>query len=183
MYLKMKPYYHIRVKNNPQAAILLLVSAVLYLLSLSGCGYTLQGSSSFPFDTVRVGKIVNTTSEPKLQDKLHVALAEEFLRHGIQVTQSSENVLEGRITRFKLRTLSEKREFAAEYEAIIEGDFSFTEESGKIREMKKVSSPFIESFFGADEVSGIVASKEEAAEKALRNLAMVIVSELIYTSP
>ncbi len=156
---------------------------VIGLLVLSGCGYSIHTSSSFPFDSVRIGRIVNVTSEPKLQDKLTIALTEEFLRHGIQVSHSSPNVLTGTITDFRLRILSERGEFATEYEAVINGNFTFTDSEGKTRVLRNISSPFIESFSGekaTGSVAQIVSAKENTAETALRGLSMIIVSELIY---
>jgi len=168
---------------NLASSIVHLVSCIFYLLSLSGCGYSVYQGSSFPFDSVRIGRIVNVTPEPKLQDKLHIALTEEFLRHGIDVTDSSENVLSGTITEFTLRILSERGEFATEYEAVITGNFTFTDREGRIKELKNISSPFIESFSGekaTGKIAQIVGAKENTAETALRGLSMMIVSELIY---
>ncbi len=170
-------------KRKKSAHFPLFASSILYILcftSLSNCGYSLQNSHTLPFESIKIGKIINRTSEPKLQDKLHVALTEEFLRHGVSVIYSSENVLTGEIIYFNLKTLSEKKEFAAEYEVIIRGDFRFKDNTGKIKGIKGVSSPFIESFHSAENISGIIASKEVAEKTALKRLSIMIVSELIH---
>jgi hypothetical protein len=80
-----------------------------------------------------------------------------------------------------LRILSEKADIAAEYEVIIKGDFRLVEPSGNIKEFKNIGSPFIVSFQSSDMLEDVLATKELASEKAIKDMAMEIVAILIYS--
>ncbi|MEO5356090.1 MAG: LPS assembly lipoprotein LptE [Nitrospirae bacterium YQR-1] len=158
-----------------------VITFSLLCLCLSGCGYRVLGGSSLPFTTVKVGKIQNTTSEPKLEDIFYVALAEELLKRGVSVTDFSENTIEGNINYFQLVIVSEKKKYASEYKIDLKGDFVIKGRDGKNREFKGVTSPFYESFYGPDTVNAIVASKETAAAEAVKRLAASLVFEILIS--
>jgi hypothetical protein len=145
-----------------------------------GCGYALHGRASLPFDEIQIGKIENRTLEPKLQDKLYRALTEEFLKQGITVYSGAGYKISGTIHQFELRLLSEKEDIAKEYEVIIRGNFTLVDPSGNAREYKDIGSPFIVSFSGPDRLNELLASKELASERAIRDLAGEIVAALMY---
>ncbi|TAL27618.1 MAG: hypothetical protein EPN94_01210, partial [Nitrospirae bacterium] len=92
------------------------------LFTLTGCGYKFQGKDTLLFDTVKIGRIENKTFEPKLEDKLQKALAEELMKNGITISKDSGYVITGVITKFELKPLTEKDGFAVEYEVIIKGE-------------------------------------------------------------
>jgi outer membrane lipopolysaccharide assembly protein LptE/RlpB len=150
------------------------------LLVLSGCGYSLHTKASLPFDAIRIGKIENKTLEPKLQDGLNRSLTEEFLKQGISVHDNAGYKLEGVIRKFELRVLSEKSEVASEYEVTIKGDFRLVDPAGKIKEFKDIGSPFIVSFIGSGNLNELIANKELASERALKDMAAEIVAIFIY---
>ncbi|OGW38950.1 MAG: hypothetical protein A2Y97_10975 [Nitrospirae bacterium RBG_13_39_12] len=158
----------------------LLLTAYCLLVVFCGCGYTIHGKSSLPFDSIQIGNIENLTVEPKLQDKLHRALTEEFLKQGINVYPESAFKLSGRIYKFELRILSQKYDVATEYEVIIEGDFRIVDSSGNIKDFEKIGSPFIVSFQSSDLLEDVLSSKELASERAVKDMAMQIVSLVIY---
>jgi len=145
-----------------------------------GCGYSIHGRASLPFDSIQIGKIENLTVEPKLQDRLHKALTDEFLKQGIAVYHDADYKLNGTINQFELRILSEKADIATEYEVIIKGDFRLIDPSGNVKEFKNIISPFIVSFSGPGPLDELIASKELASEKAIKDMAMEIVGILIY---
>jgi len=149
-------------------------------LFLFGCGYTLHSKATLPFDSIRIERIENKTLEPKLQDRLYKALTEEFLKHGITVNPNAGYRLSGTINRFELNILSEKKDIAIEYEAIIKGDFRLIGPSGDTKELKNIGSPFIVSFPVSGMLEDVLARKEIASEEALRDMAMEIVGTLIY---
>ena len=91
-----------------RAFLRMLLSATLLLLVFSGCGYRLQGRESLPFEVIAIERIENKTVEPKLEDRLYDALAEELLRKGISVHPDAGYKLSGSINRFDLRLLSEQ---------------------------------------------------------------------------
>jgi hypothetical protein len=159
---------------------LFALCSMLCALCLAGCGYTIHGRASLPFDSIQIGKIENITVEPKLQDRLHKALTEEFLRQGIAVYPGAGYKLIGTINQFELRILSEKADIATEYEVLIKGDFKLTDPSGNIKEFKNIGSPFIVSFSGPGPLDELIASKELASERAIIDMAMEIVAILIY---
>ena len=150
------------------------------LFTLFGCGYSLHGRASLPFDAIQIGTIENKTVEPKLQDRLYTALTEEFLKQGITVSPDAGYKLSGTIKQFSLLVLSEKGDIATEYEIVMKGDFILVDPSGKQKELKDIGSPFIVSFSGAGPLEGLIASKELASEKAIRDMAMQVVGALTY---
>jgi hypothetical protein len=159
---------------------ILLFTAYCLLFTVYSCGYTIQGKKSLPFDSIQIANIENRTLEPKLQDKLHNALTEEFLKHGVAVRSGAGYKLSGTIHLFELHVLSEKAEMAVEYEVIIKGDFRIIDPSGKIKDFKDIGSPFIVSFQSSGLLENVLTSKELASEKAIKDMAMEIVSILIY---
>jgi len=163
-------------------SFILLFTAYCLLFTVygCGCGYTIHGKKSLPFDSIQISKIENRTLEPKLQDRLHNALTEEFLKQGVAVHPEAGYKLSGTIHLFELHVLSERSDIAAEYEVIIKGDFRLVDPSGNIKEFKNIGSPFIVSFQSSDLLEDVLALKELASEKAIRDMAMEIVSILIY---
>ncbi|MBF0554645.1 MAG: hypothetical protein HQK96_08855 [Nitrospirae bacterium] len=149
------------------------------LLFISGCGYKLMTKAEMPYTSIRIGKILNTTSTPKLQDMLYEALATEFLKRGVTISDSAEYVLEGKIYFYMLTAVAEKKKYAAEYEIAINGSFKLTDKNGVIiKEIKDMSSPFIESFESQDAVNSIIASKEQQNEAAMGDVAAYLVYEM-----
>lgn len=158
----------------------LILCSMLYALCLFGCGYSIQNKASLPFHAIQIGKIQNVTVEPKLQDMLCKALTDEFLKHGVAVNRDAGYKLGGTINHFELLILSEKSDIATEYEVVIKGNFTLTDPSGKIKELKNTGSPFIVSFSGPGHLNNLIASKELASEKAMRDMAMEIVGIILY---
>lgn len=157
----------------------------IFILFLQfSCGYSIYGRERLPFNTISIEKIDNNSYEPKLQDKLYVALTEEFLRQGISVIPNSDYKISGRINHFDLRVLSESSDVAIEYEVLIDADFKLIKPSGEIEDFKKLSSPFIVSFsgMGKKNLEFLIAQKEYVSERALKDIAIEIVSALIYST-
>lgn len=150
-----------------------------YLFLVSGCGYTIQGKATLPFRTISIGRLVNKTFEPRLEDRMQLALVEELTRSGFIIDGSAGYSIEGTIKVFELRTLSAKAGIAEEYEVIIKGDFRLMDPSGKAKILRNRGA-FIVSFQGADSLQGIMVSKEKATERALRELSSEMVASIIY---
>jgi hypothetical protein len=132
------------------------------------------------FQTIQIVKIENKTLEPKLQDSLYRALTEEFLKQGVTVSPDAGYKVSGIIDQFELRVLSEKSDIATEYEVIVKADFKLIEPSGHAKEFKNIVSPFIVSFTSPGPLNDLIASKEIASEKAIRDMAAEIVANFIY---
>jgi outer membrane lipopolysaccharide assembly protein LptE/RlpB len=159
--------------------IILQAAAITFILLLGGCGYSVHRHASLPFGEINIGPIDNATIEPKLQDKLHRALTEEFTKQGILVTPDAELRLTGSITGFDLISLSEKEGVTVEYRVIVDAHFTITDAQGKVREAKHVNSPFIVSFTGSD-LTNLLADRDLAEERAMKDLSQELVGELIF---
>jgi outer membrane lipopolysaccharide assembly protein LptE/RlpB len=161
--------------------VILLFTVYCLLSTVLGCGYSLQNKASLPFTAIHIGKIQNTTVEPKLQDMLFRALTDEFLKHGVTVTREAGYTLDADIHHFELLILSESSDVASEYEITVKANFTLTDSSGKRKEFHNIASPFIVSFPSTGEqLNKLIASKEEASEKAMKDIAMQIVGSLLY---
>lgn len=150
------------------------------LFFLNSCGYSIHRYSELPFKEIKLGLIENKTLEPKLQDKLHKALTEEFLKHGIMIEPDANLKLTGIIHKFSLDGLSEKRGVVIEYKAVINADFMLTDEKGETKHIKNISSPFIVSMSGSSDFGSLIANKDLAETRAMNDVAMEIVGALIY---
>ena len=157
----------------------LLILILVIGLSFWGCGYTIQGKKNLPFQTIAINKLVNKTFEPKLEDRMQTALVNELMIEGFVIDSSSGYKINGAITQFELRTLSEKSGVATEYEVIIRGDFNLMDPSGKTRELRN-HGVFIVSFSSSEQLQTVMALKELAAERALRDLSSAIVASIMY---
>ena len=162
------------------SVFLLLVSIALPVIT--GCGYTVRNKASLPFESIQIGRIENRTVEPKLQDRLYLSLTQEFLKQGISVSPAASYKLSGTIHSFDLRIVSERSDIASEYEVLMKADFRVTDPSGKDKEFKDVSSPFIVSFtVPAGPLEGLIARKEIATDRGIQDIATEIVAALIYS--
>jgi hypothetical protein len=173
LYALCSPLYALR-------SVLYALFSMLLALCLSGCGYTIHGKTSLPFNEIYIERIENKTLEPKLQDRFHRVMAEEFLKQGININSDADYKLSGTIDFFEINVLAE-RNVAVEYEVVMRGDFKLIGPSGYIKEMKGIGSPFIVSFPGSGMLEDVLAAKELASEKALRDMATEIVGILIYS--
>lgn len=151
------------------------------LLIISGCGYRLITKADRPYASIRIGKILNTTSTPKLQDMLYEALAAEFMKRGVTISDSADYSLEGKIYFYQLTAVSAKNTYAAEYEITINCTFKLKDKNDNVtKEIKDISSPFIQSFESQDWVNSIVASQEQQNAAAMQSLAVYLVNELMF---
>jgi hypothetical protein len=167
-----------RAKGRSLSFVSLLIS-VSCLLSLGGCGYTVQGRAQLPFQSVSIGKIVNKTFESKIEDKMQVALADELLKNGFTLEKGAEHRIEGVLRSFELRVVAEKSGVADQYEVVIKGDFKLVDSSGKEKPLRG-SGAFIVSFASTGSIPDVMARKEVATDQALRDLALEIVASMIY---
>ena len=165
---------------NPRTRMMLLLVLLAPILLTAGCGYSVYNRASLPFTEIRIGNLDNMTLEPKLQDKLHQALVEEFAKYGVAVTPGAAPVLSGVIRNFSMVSLSEKNDVTVEYRFIIGVDFTYQDSTGKIREIKDRGLPFIVSFSGAGALQDLLANKTVAEQKAMSDLAKSIIGALIY---
>lgn len=155
--------------------MLLALAAVCLLIS--ACGYAVHTSS--PVESVSIGRIENRTFEPMLEDRLSGALASALLSNGIRIDGASPYTVRGAIDAFELRSLSEKRGVSARYEVIIKGKFFLVGPEGTSRELRN-RGVFIVSFPSEEALERVLAIKEEAAVRALKDLAEEIAASILY---
>jgi len=161
------------------AVRLILCSILASACLLSGCGYSVHRQSELPFTEIQIGTIENKTLEPKLQDKLHKALTEEFMHNGIMVTPGADTKLSAVIRDFEMKILSEKDDITVQYRIFIQADFSVFYKNGKT-EIRKMDTPFIVTLTAANALNKLLATKEPVEEQAMRDVAMRLVGTLIY---
>lgn len=155
--------------------ILLLLFCFLFV----SCGYRFIGSGSLPFDSVTIKPVKNNTYEPKLEERMHMALSNEFINQGMEVKAvSSAAVLETTITTFALGAVAAVDETVKEQEIIMHVDITLIS-NGKITGFNSMVSPIKITFQSTGTVSESVARKEAAADKACREIAKEIVSKII----
>jgi len=152
---------------------------IAFCLLLTGCGYTIQGKANLPFSSITLSKIVNRTFEPRLEDRMQIALVDELMKSGFLIDGNSGYRIEGSLTTFELKTISEKAGVAVEYEVTIRGDFRLVDPSGKARQLRD-RGVFIISFPSTDSLQNVIALKEKATERALRDLSTEIIASIIY---
>ncbi|MBI5640048.1 MAG: hypothetical protein HZA17_06445 [Nitrospirae bacterium] len=161
-----------------QTRIILLSTALAITVMLCGCGYAIHKKAGLPFQKIAIGLIENRTLEPKLQDKLHKALVEEFMRQGISVDPSAPHNLTGTIRTFEMVNIAEKSDVSTDFMVRITADFRLSDKEGKIRELNNFS--YHVYFTGAGDLGLLLASKEVAEESALANISSAVVGALIY---
>lgn len=156
--------------------ILVLVSLAL----LTACGYSVHGKASLPFTEVAIGTIENKTFEPKVQDKLYRALAEEFMKNGIQVRNTAPHTITAIVRTFEMHVLSEKKDIAVEYSITIAADFLIREPNGNVRPLKNIRSPFLVTVTESAALETLLARKEIAQERAMHDISLEVIGALIY---
>ena len=156
---------------------LLLVTC--YVLLFSSCGYHMVGSSFLPFDSINIKHIDNRTYEPRLEEKLHNALSEEFINQGIKTEGPSADIaLEATITRFELGAIGAVDESVREQEIIMFVDIKVMDK-GDVIQFKSIGSPVLITFQTTGTVSQTVDLRDRATIKASREIAKDIVSRII----
>lgn len=151
----------------------------IFAILVSSCGYRFIGSGSLPFDSITIKPVRNNTYEPKLEDRMHMALSNEFINQGMEVRAAgTDAVLETTIITFALGAVAAVDETVKEQEIIMNVDLRLLS-SGKITEFNSLSSPIKITFQSTGTVKESVARKEAAADKACREIAKEIVSKII----
>ncbi len=158
------------------SAYCLLLTAYFFL---SSCGYRMIGSKFLPFDSIIIKPVQNKTYEPRLEEKLHNALSNEFVNQGIEVKVADASVeLESTITVFELGAIGAIDEIIKEQELIMLVDMKVINDK-EVTEFKAMKSPIKITFQTTGTVSESVAHKESAIDKACAEIAKEMVSKII----
>ncbi|MBI4682987.1 MAG: hypothetical protein HY757_07795 [Nitrospirae bacterium] len=158
--------------------ILCFVFLICCLLIIS-CGYEFVGSRPLTFNSVTIKPVRNDTFEPRLEERMHNALSNEFINQGIEVKSAGGDVtLESAINVFALGAIGAVDETIKEQEVVMHVDLKLIS-NGKVTEFKEMSSPIKITFQTTGTVSQSVANKEAATDKACMEIAKEIVSRTI----
>lgn len=154
---------------------------VICLSLLTGCGYHLYGKKDIKVKEVRIGKIENTSREPRLEDILILALSDEIQRQGLSISKNASYEIHGNLNFFELRGTAESGEQVfTEYEVRVGGAFFLRTPEGRDIPLKSMN-PFIITFSSSDpDLSRVFAQREIAVRTVIRNLSAEIVSSLVY---
>ncbi len=163
-----------------KTGIVLLIIAVLFVAMSSGCGYSIHPQSALPAKEISIGLIENRTTEPKLQDKLQKALAEEFMKQGIRVSPQAEYKITGTVKSFDLAGLSERGGVLVEYRVTMTAEFRLLGPEGKVVATRNISSPFIVALTDPGDLGTLLAMKDTAEERAVADIAMEIVGAFMF---
>ena len=155
-----------------------LFTAVL-LFTVFGCGYQIVGSKHLPFNSVTIKPVQNKTYEPKLEERLHKALSEEFISQGINVmTVNGDISIETTITIFELGSIAAVNENVQEQTITMRVDVKIIDKE-RVIEFNSMESPIRITFQSTGTVSDSVMQKERAIDKACREIAGEIVGKMI----
>ncbi len=167
-----KKYY-----NNPNLKLSLIL--LLIVSSLLSCGYRVIGSKFLTFESVTIASVTNQTYEPRIEERLHVALSREFINQGIQVKAMGGDIdLSTTVTKFQLGAVGAVDEIIKEQELIMEADIKVFDQ-GKVTTFKSMKSPIKITFQSTGSVSEAAARKDIATDKACSEIAKEIVGQLI----
>ncbi len=157
-----------------------ILLSLIICLFLNGCGYTMQSRSNLPFQEIDLGRVENKTHEPKLEDRLARAIGSVFPEYGFDISPNSRYRLECDINAFTMSVLSEVGLTAAEYQISTAVTIRLVDTgSGKITVINPVS-PFITFFRSTGRLESVMAQKELATDRAMRDVAQRAAQELIY---
>ncbi|GBD95289.1 hypothetical protein BMS3Abin06_00154 [bacterium BMS3Abin06] len=164
-----------KIQNLLKAAWLIIILSFL----VSSCGYKIIGSEFLTFKSVTIKPVQNKTYEPGLEERMHNALSNEFIKQGIEVKAANGDVeLQTVITTFALGAVGAVNETIKEQEVIMYVDIKVMD-NGNITEFRSMRSPIKITFQSTGTVSESVAHKEKATDKACREIAREMVSRII----
>ncbi len=154
---------------------------LILIFLVSSCGYSVHKKANLPFTDIQIGKINNLTFEPKLQDKLQRALADTFIQYGFEISPTSRYRLEGDITRFEIKTLSEKDLITTEYQIFLFCSFKLIDTTtNNVIKVDSITDPFVSYFSAKGRLENVLAQKESAVENSLNDLSKELIRYIIY---
>lgn len=172
-----------QAKIFPSGKKMLFTLAYILIITIiiSGCGYSALKKSDMPFNEIYIAKINNNTFEPKLQDKLYRMLAETLSEYGIEISSASRYRLESDITKFEIKTISEKDLITTEYLILLFCDFRLIDtQTGSMKKIEGITDPFTKYFIAKGKIENVVAQKEIATESSMRDISKELVRHIIH---
>jgi hypothetical protein len=165
------------MKRRRRARALILAGCVAAVV-LVGCGYSVRQTPGF--SSLAIGRIENNTPEPRLEDILYEELALELSRKGIRVERGAGHALTGSIDRYVLRGLAEREGVNVQFQVQITGNFTLRGPRGEERPIRG-SGAFLVTFAGRGPLESVLANRDEAVRRSLRDMAREIVWDIVRT--
>jgi hypothetical protein len=139
----------------------------------------LAGSGQLPFNSATIEAVDNRTYEPRLEERLHRALSEEFLAQGIRVmsTKGGDLELKPTVTYFLMTPIAEVGGKVQEYAIVMRVSVRLKVRE-EIIELKDVESPVRITHKAGGSVRDAVMEKEKATDRACREIAREIINKL-----
>jgi hypothetical protein len=130
---------------------------------------------------VTVSEIKNSTGEPKLQDRMHRLLAQTFMEYGVDIVPSARYRVEADISSFNVFPVAERNLQAIEYQLKVSCKVRIIDmETRKVAELGDIEAPYLVYFRSSGLLVSVLAEKETATEKALKDLSQEIVMRIAY---
>ncbi|MFQ3573015.1 MAG: LPS assembly lipoprotein LptE [Thermodesulfovibrionales bacterium] len=156
---------------------------IVLTIFLSSCGYTIHTKKDIPFKSIAIGDIKNKTYEPKLQDRLIASLNEQLMLYGFDISKDARYKIDGEISRFNLKILSEIGITAVEYGIDIDGVFTLTDLNTMKKQTIKIFRPYQTTFTTHDKLTNVLIQKDHHTKRAIDDLSREIVQNIIFFSP
>lgn len=145
-----------------------------------GCGYKIYSKSDLPFNEIYLREVQNKTLEPGLQDKMRKIAYQTLIDNGFVLTSNASRILDIKIKRYQLVTLSEIGLTTVEYQVVIDVQATvFDEKGNKIKEFEP-ASPFVTFFRTTRDLQSIIANRDFAIESLMRDICDDMIRKLIF---
>ncbi|RJQ48019.1 MAG: hypothetical protein C4538_04490 [Nitrospiraceae bacterium] len=139
------------------------------------------GSTHLPFRSITIKQVQNRTYEPRLEEKMHIALSKEFINEGIEVRAAGGDVvLEATVITFQLGAIAAVDDKIKEQSILLRVDLKLNDQ-GRVTEFRSMESPIKITYQAAGSVTESVAFKDRAIDKACSEIAKEMVSRIILT--
>lgn len=135
--------------------------------------------SSRAFDRVEIGSIENNTIGLGLEDMLAQSLSDEFLSNGVKVGKGSGYVISGVINKYELRSLAQRADITFRFEVYVEGEFFLKSPNGLSKKLAG-GGMFPVVFTSEGSLDNLVALKQRAEQRAIKDLASALVVSALY---
>ncbi len=161
------------------------LSSVLFLLAgfLASCGYTPAPILPDHIKTMAVNTFKNATIEYGIEEKLTLAVSDEFLRDGrldIAGQQQADALLTGEITQYVLEPVSyDEQDIIEEYKVYIIVDLVFKDLTTDTVLWEERAMEGSVNYFVSSKAGELVETEDEAQDRLVDDLALDIVRRTI----
>ena len=106
------------------------------------------------------------------------------MEYGVDISSSARYRIEGTINKFMIYPVAERNLQAVEYQISIVGNFKIIDtQTKKVTDLGDVTSPYLTYFRSTGLLVSVLAEKDTAAEKAIKDLSQEVVLRILYKMP